>query len=366
MGKGKADRFFILIVAALLFLGIFIFASASLGVLAKNADVFYSIVANQLLLGLAGGLISFIIFSRIPYRLWKKYALPFFVFSLIVTALVFTPNFGFEHGGAKRWIHVASISFQPGELLKLGLIIYVAAWFSWAKEKAGRIRYGVLPFIVLLAVAAAIMLKQPDTGTFIVMSMAAISVYFAAGASWKHLFLICVIGVLGFAMLIAFKPYLKDRLATFFNPTEDPLGTSYQIQQSLIAIGSGELFGRGLGQSVQKFSYLPEPVGDSVFAVIGEELGFVGGLTTVILFLLFAFRGLKIASRAPDAFGSYLAVGLIALITAQSFLNIASLIGIFPLTGIPLAFISHGGTALLFTLAEVGIVVNISSSSRKS
>ncbi len=361
MGKSKVDRIFIFIAAVLVLVGIFIFTSASLGILAKNEQVFLSMVVNQLLIGLSGGFCAFFLFSKIPYRFWKKYALLIFIFSLTVTSLVFVPGIGLAHGGATRWLDFGFLSFQPSELLKFALVIYLAAWFSWFKDKANRSLYSVIPLFILLAVAAGIMLKQPDTGTFMVMVVATLSIYFVSGAKWKHLFIFCLIGIVGLSVLVATRPYLKDRLVTFFDPTRDPRGSSYQIQQSLLAIGSGELFGRGLGQSVQKFSYLPEPVGDSVFAVIGEELGFVGGTITVLLFLIFGLRGLKIANRSPDFFSSYLVVGLTALIVSQSFLNIASLIGIFPLTGVPLAFISHGGTALLFAMAEVGIIVNISS-----
>lgn len=356
----KTDRVFIAIVVALVSLGVLIFASASLGILARSESKFLNIVASQFLLGLFGGLFAFLVFSKIPYRVWKRYALGLFVFSLLLAALVFVPGIGFEHGGARRWIEVGSFSFQPSEFLKFGLIVYLAAWLSWAKDRVGRMRYDLVPLAVLLSLSAAIMLKEPDTGTFIVMATAALATFFVSGAPWKHLFLICVLVILGLAVMVAVKPYLKDRLVTFFHPATDPQGTSYQIRQSLIAIGSGELFGRGLGQSVQKFEFLPEPVGDSVFAVIGEELGFVGGAATVFLFLLFGLRGFKIGSRAPDEFGRNLAVGIISLILAQSFINMASLVGLFPLTGIPLSFVSHGGTALFFALAEVGIVVNIS------
>lgn len=360
MHKSKTDKIFITLLFALLLVGVFVFTSASLGIYAKNATLFYSMLTNQLVLGLLGGLLAFYAFSKIPYRLWKKYAYHIFAFSVIVTALVFVPGIGFEHGGAKRWIHILSVSFQPSEFLKFGLVLFLSAWFSLSKDRATTLRYGLLPFTLALGLCALIMLKQPDTGTFIVMTISAFAIYFVSGAKWKHIAILFVAGLIGLVLLATLRPYIKDRLMTFIDPTRDPLGSAYQIQQSLIAIGSGEIFGRGLGQSVQKFSYLPEPVGDSVFAIIGEELGFVGSVVMVILFLLFGLRGFKIASKAPDSFGTYFAIGIISLIIAQSLINIASLLGIFPLTGVPLVFISHGGTALLFALAEVGIVVNIS------
>lgn len=359
MGRLKTDKVFIFLLAIILLFGFFIFASASLGILVKNQDLFLGIVAKQFLLGLAGGFLALFLFSKLPYRIWKKYALPIFVFSLIVTALVFVPGIGFEHGGAKRWINLASYSFQPSELLKFGLVLYLAAFFSSLKDKNDWVRF-ILP-VIFIFILSAIMLKQPDVGTLIVMCLSAASIYFVSGAKWKNIVVIGVTIVIGLTFLVTVKPYLKDRIDTFIHPDRDPNGSSYQIKQSLIAIGSGELFGRGLGQSVQKFNFLPEPVGDSIFAVIGEELGFIGGVFIVILFLLFCLRGFKIANRSSDLFGKYLTVGIIMLIITQSFLNISSLIGVFPLTGVPLVFISHGGTALLFALMEVGIVVNISS-----
>ena len=361
MNSRKVDKIFLFTATLLVMAGIFVFASASLGIFARDEAKFYGIVVNQLLLGLTCGVIAFLIFSKTPYLILKKFALPIFVFSLILTALVFIPGVGLEHGGATRWINIFSFSFQPSEFLKLGLVVCLAAIFSRNREGSRSFLSGVLPFAALMAIVAVVMLKQPDTGTLIVMSSAAAVIYFAAGAKWKHILFLVLIGALGISALVSARPYLKDRIVTFLNPNTDPWGSSYQIKQSLIAIGSGEIFGRGLGQSVQKFNYLPEPVGDSVFAVIGEEFGFFGGALTVILFLALGLRGLKIASNARDEFGSYLAVGLTTLIISQSFINMASLIGIFPLTGVPLVFISHGGTALLFALAEIGIVANISS-----
>ncbi len=357
--RGKTDKIFIFFLTAIVLMGILVFASASLGIFAKNEALFYSIITNQFLFGLMGGILAFFISSKINYHVWKKYALPIFILAIVTTTLVFVPTIGFESGGAKRWIHVLSFSFQPSEFLKFGLVAYLAAFFSLPKESRPLL-FKTISLFIFLAITAVIMLKQPDTTTFVIMAAAALSIYIASGAKWKHVFAIFAAGLIGFALLVSFRPYVKERLMTFLDSTRDPQGSSYQIQQSLIAIGSGELFGRGLGQSVQKFNFLPEPIGDSIFAIIGEELGFVGGTVIVLLFLLFGLRGLKIASHAKDSFGAYLAVGIITLIIAQSFINIASLIGIFPLAGVPLVFVSHGGTALLFALAEVGIVANIS------
>lgn len=192
------------------------------------------------------------------------------------------------------------------------------------------------------------------------MLTAGIGMYFLTGVKWKYILGIIGIGLVVLVGLVSIKPYLLDRVRTFIDPSRDPSGASYQLQQSLIAIGSGGVFGRGYGQSVQKFSYLPEPQGDSVFAVIGEEFGFLGSVLVIILYVALALRGLRIANRMPDQFGRLLVSGIIIILTAQSFLNIASIIGVFPLTGVPLVFISHGGTSLMITLVGIGIVLNAS------
>ena len=358
------DKIFFSIVIILLVIGIFVFISASFGILAKNETKFYNVIFNQLLLGLLGGIVTMYITSRIPYIFWKKYAFYFFIASLIITALVFVPNLGFKHGGARRWLSLGPISFQPVELLKICFIIYFAGWLSWAKNKIQDLRFGVLPLGILLGLVAIVLFRQPDTKSFILMSLSAIAMIIMAGMRWRYILGMALIAITVLVGLLMFKPYLKDRLMTFVDPNRDPSGSSYQLQQSLIAIGSGGIAGRGYGQSIQKFSYLPEPQGDSIFAVIGEEFGFVGSIIIVLLYIAFALRGLKIAQNAPDQFGKLLVTGLVMILVIQSFLNIASITGLFPLTGVPLVFMSQGGTSLLFALASIGIILNVSRNSK--
>ncbi len=359
--KGKpVDSFFLGLVFVLLTVGVIAFISASLGVLAKNEVKFYGIIFNQLALGLGGGLIAMFIMSRIHYSWLKKYSLHILIATIIAMLLVFVPHLGFAHGGARRWVAFGPISFQPAELLKMGCIIYFAAWLSWAKARVADFRFGILPLIVLLMLSAALLFVQPDTKSFILILVAGTTMLFVSGVPIKYLLSVGIIGAVVLGSLVFFTPYLQARIKTFINPAHDQSGASYQLKQSLIAIGSGGIFGRGLGQSVQKFSYLPEPQGDSIFSVVGEEFGFLGGSIVVILYLMFAFRGFRIATRAADQFGRLLTVGIIMLITFQSFLNIASITGVFPLTGVPLVFMSQGGTSLLFSLAAVGIILNVS------
>lgn len=365
MKKQGIDTLFFGIVVTLLVIGIVIFTSASLGILAKNEVKFYGVIFAQFAFGLCGGLVAMYIGYRIPYKFWRKYSLLIFIISILLTTLVFVPQLGSLHGGARRWINIFGVSFQPVEFLKIGFIMYFAAWLSWVKNRINDLRYSVLPLFILVGIIAVVLLKQPDTKSIILIITTALCMLFVSGVPWKYILGILGVSLLGCIILVAFKPYLMQRVETFINPNQNSRGSSYQLQQSLIAIGSGGLFGRGLGQSIQKFNYLPEPQGDSIFAVLGEELGFIGTCTLICIYLAFALRGYKIAYNAPDSFAKLLVIGFITIVTAQSFMNIASIIGVFPLTGVPLVFISHGGTALLLSLGMMGIVLNISRSERR-
>ena len=358
--RKSVDYIFLVISCVLIFAGALAFFSASLGVLARSQSIFYSTILSQTVLGLIGGLCAMFIFSRISTKILQKYATLILVSSILITALVFVPHLGFAHGGARRWISILGISFQPVEILKVAFIIYLSAWLSWAKKRVESPLYGILPMFVVLGIIAGVLLLQPDTKSLILMVSTGIAMLFLSGTPWKHLLILGGIAITVFIIFAIRTPYLAQRVSTFLNPTNDPSGSSYQLQQSLIAIGSGKWSGRGYGQSIQKFSYLPEPQGDSIFAVIGEEMGFIGSTIIVLLYILFAMRGLWIARRSADSFSGLLASGLVILITLQSFMNIASIIGLFPLTGVPLVFMSQGGTSLLISLAMVGIILGIS------
>ena len=363
--SGKIDRVFMLLTAVLVVAGFFIFSSASLGVLASNEGKFSNVAFNQLFLGIFLGSLACIVFARIDYSMWRKLALPIFILSIILTLLVFAPHIGFGHGGAKRWIDLGFITFQPSELLKIGFVMYLAAWLSKNKDGVKTVGHGLIPFMIMLGMVGTILLLQPDTDTFAVILFAATIMFIVSGARWSHLLLIGMIAVLGLAFIAHERPYIRERIEIFINPSAKSQTSGYQIQQSLIAVGSGGVSGRGFGKSLQKFSYLPEPIGDSIFAVAAEEFGFVGSSLIIILFLLFGFRGLRIASHAGDSFGRLLCIGIVILIMSQMFVNVCGMIGLLPLTGIPLPFISHGGTALLVTLMEAGIIMNISKKHRR-
>ena len=356
----SVDRFFLGLIIALAAIGILSFLSASMGVLAKNPSKFYNILFNQIVLGLGLGTLLMYLASRVNYKFWRKFAFWFFLGSIILTVMVFVPGLGMKHGGALRWVSFGPISFQPVEFLKIGFLIYFAGWLSWVKNKAQNFKFGILPFVILLGIVAVILLKQPDTKNFILIFIAACAMFLLSGIEWRYIFWIGLGAVVLLGILFYTQPYLSNRLKTYIDPSRDPTGSSYQIQQSLIAIGSGGIWGRGYGQSVQKFSFLPEPQGDSIFAVIGEEFGFFGSAILIILYVTFGWRGLRIANTAPDIFSRLLVTGIVILISAQAFLNIASTIAVFPLTGVPLPLVSHGGTSLAMTLGALGIVLNIS------
>ena len=362
----KIDRTLLTIVIILVVMGFFIFSSASLGLLSRSGARFSSVALNHGLFGIVGGSIALFITSSIHYRFWRKYAFYIFVGALLLTLLVFIPGLGMSHGGAKRWILLGGFSFQPAEFLKIAFVIYMATWLSGMHTHVKKFVRGTLPFVGITALVGVVMLLQPDTDTYAIMCAAGVAMFITAGGRLRDVCLMVLAGVVLIAALAFSRPYIMDRITTFFDPTIDPQGSSYQIHQSLIAVGSGGAVGRGFGQSIQKFEYLPEPIGDSVFAVYAEEFGFIGSVVLIMLFTVLGFRGYRIASHAKDLFGMLLVVGFITLILVQAFLNIAAMLALAPLSGLPLPFISHGGTALLATLTAVGIILSVSRYQRRT
>tara|TARA_B100000745_G_scaffold135962_2_gene88845 strand:- start:3021 stop:4121 length:1101 start_codon:yes stop_codon:yes gene_type:complete len=356
----KIDRPLLIIIALLVCVGFFLFSSASLGLLAREGTRFSSVAFSQLVLGIGLGSVSLFIASRIHYRFLKQYSIYFFIFATILTLLVFVPSFGFSAGGATRWLSLGPVSIQPAEVLKIATVLYLATYLANMRSKLGSFQTGLIPFILILFVPAIALLLQPDTSTLVVIVAASSGMFFSAGAKWRDIGILILVAILVLAALVTARPYVLDRITTFMNPAQDQLGSGYQIKQSLIAVGSGKITGRGFGQSVQKFGYLPEPTGDSVFAVAAEEFGFVGSVLILGLFVALVIRALWIAVRAPDYFGGLVVIGLTLLITTQALINIASMLGVIPLTGLPLPFISHGGTAILVMLASMGIILNVS------
>jgi len=366
--KKSHDKVFLGLCITLVVIGFFMFLSAALGILSRDEATFLGLLKSQLLLGLGGGMIALFGASRINYKFWRKYSLYFFIITIILVAMVHIPGLGLSHGGATRWINIGPASFQPAEILKIGFIFYFAAFLAWirAKRKSNKdLTVGFIPLIVGVGAAVGALVSQPDTKTIILLMATALAMIFVAEIPWKWILGVFVIGMIGLSLWAMMQPYILTRIKTFMDPTTDLQGAGYQVEQSLIAIGSGGVLGHGYGQGIQKFRYLPEPHGDSIFAVIGEELGFIGATLIILLLLAFGLRGMRIAYHAPDSFSRLLVTGLVTTIIVQSFLNIASLIGIFPLTGVPLVFISHGGTSLMFSLFAVGVILNVSRFAKK-
>ncbi|MBX4209505.1 putative lipid II flippase FtsW [Candidatus Parcubacteria bacterium] len=364
MRKNRMDTRLLVSIGLLVVAGFLIFLSASLGLLARDSVHFGSIAFKQIFFGLLPGLVGLYAFSRIDYMAWRKASFWIFAFAVILNLVIFIPGLGLHHGGAVRWLLIGSFSFQTSEVLKIAAVMYFAAWLSFAKDKAADFKRGFVPLLVMLFITGVLCLLQPDTDTFLVIAASLVAMFVAAGGRWKHIGSLVVIGMVGIAILAFARPYVMARIQTFFNPDSASQASGYQIKQSLIAIGSGGIAGRGFGQSIQKFNYLPEPVGDSIFAVAAEEFGLIGALALLALYVFFALRTLKVASTAQHQFGTLLCVGIATFIIVQSFTNIGAMVGVLPLSGIPLLFVSQGGTALLFVLAESGILLNISRTAR--
>ncbi|HEY4514386.1 MAG TPA: putative peptidoglycan glycosyltransferase FtsW [Candidatus Paceibacterota bacterium] len=358
--RGHIDKPLLTLICILVFGGFLIFGSAAFGMLAQGAQNISSVIFNHLVLGIGLGIVALIITSRIDYRKWRKLAPFLFALAIVATALVFVPQIGLEHGGGRRWLNLFGLSFQPSEALKIGAILVAAAYFTAIRPHIESARYSLLGLGAILALPVLLLVMQPDLGTLGIVVAGVLAIFLAAGAPWRHIIIVLLIAPTALGVLAINRPYVRDRIVTFFYPSQNQQDQGYQIRQSLIAIGSGGLAGRGFGQGIQKFRYLPEPMGDSIFAVVGEELGFLGSIFIVLLFLLVALRGFWVAARAPDMFGALLAIGISAYIGSQAFINIGAMLGVAPITGIPLPFISQGGSAMLISLASAGILLNIS------
>ncbi len=357
----KPDMPFLVALGVLVIFGLLVLASASAPVSFQRFGESYYFLRHQIMFGLIPGLILFTIFSLIDYRVWKKFAPALLVFSIVLLVLVFIPGVGAEFGTARSWIHIFGISLQPSEIVKLTFLVYLATWLeSRGHQRAGHLHEGLLPFLMILGIIMFLMLMQPDTGSMGVIVAMAMAVYFVGGAAIKHVVAMGGIGIFLLFLLIKLTPYRAARFMIFLHPELDPQGAGYHINQAFLAIGSGGLFGRGFGLSRQKHQYLPEVIGDSIFAILAEELGFLFGVIVVGLFVFLMYRGIQIAMATKDLYGRYLVVGIITWITTQAFVNMGAMAGVLPLTGVTLPFISYGGTSLTVSLWAMGIVTNIS------
>ncbi|HEX8947208.1 MAG TPA: putative peptidoglycan glycosyltransferase FtsW [Candidatus Paceibacterota bacterium] len=360
----SGDRLLLGIVSVLTLGGIAIFSSATLGLLARADASVARAAMTQIIFGLGGGLVAFSFFRLVPIAWLRRNAPWLFAATLALTLAVFIPGFGSHAYGATRWLDLRIITLQPAEFLKVGVVFLVAKLLADRHKQLADYRRGLLPFLATIGVPAVILLLQPNTSAVLLIGATATAMFIAAGAPWRHFFTIVLVGFLALSMVLVVRPYARQRVLTFLDPAADPTGSGYQIQQSLIAIGTGGFVGRGFGESVQKFNYLPEPDGDSVFAVYAEECGFLGALLLIALFFALAARGIVIAGDAHDMFSGLIAFGFSWLLAFQAFVNMAAMLGLMPLTGLPLPFVSHGGTALLVALAEAGVIFNVAAHRR--
>jgi len=360
MGKKGIDKTFLVIICLLVTFGFLVFISASMSyATSDNINIARAILMQSagLIIGLVGAFIVAFYSNTLP--LLKKIAPWLFGAALILTALVFT-KLGVSLNGGRRWLDVFGFSFQPAEFLKPATLIFLAYFYSEKKDRIGEFMYGLLPLLAILGVTVGMLALQPDMDGALTIVILSVAIYFSAGGKWRDIIILIVLGVVASVAVVMWKPYVMDRINVFKNPDKDLQGTGWQVNQSLIAVGSGQLTGRGFGQSLQKFRYLPESSSDAIFSVASEEFGFAGSSAIIILFTLFLLRGLRIATKTFDNFGGLITVGIVILIITQSFLNIGSMIAIMPLSGLPLAFFSKGGTVIVFNLIEVGLIMNVS------
>lgn len=357
----SGDRVFFTLVLVMVLLGLAIYSSASLGLLARESSSISRDILSQAGLGLGLGFLALFIARATPLT-WLKLSAPYiYLGTLIFTALVLVPEIGVHSGGATRWISLGFTTVQPAEFLKIGMVLVLAWWLAPRSRMLADKKVGLIPFIAFISLPSILLLAQPNTSTMLLLVATATVMYFAAGAPWRDFGILFICTIIALGLIIAIRPYALERVKTFINPSANSLTSGYQIQQSLIAVGSGGLAGRGFGQSVEKFNYLPEPDGDSIFAVFAEETGFIGASILLALFIGLAARGIVIAGASRDLFGGLIALGFSFMIILQAFINIGAMLGIIPLTGLPLPFISNGGTALMAILIMCGLILNVAS-----
>ena len=353
----SVDNFFYIFPLFLSLIGLFfIFESSSVRGLNEYSDIFY--FSKLQLMWIFIGSMLMIFFSKFDYHKLYYLAFPLMLTTLVFLILVLIPGLGFTGGGARRWLDFGIINFQPTELAKLSVIIYLSSWFLYKERK----RFS--SFIALLSILVFLIILQPNLGTATIVFSISVIIYFLAGVQIHYLFLLLPISALGFYFLINISPYRFQRLTAFLNPSSDPLGIGYHINQIMISLSNGGFFGRGFGISRQKYLYLPEAHTDSIFAIISEEFGFIGGFLLISAFLVLLYKIYSIATHASDKYGKYLAGGILSYFALQIIINLGGMVNLFPLTGTVLPFISYGGSNLLISFILIGILINISKKSK--
>ncbi len=359
----RPDYILLFSTACLILLGGLVLVSVSLAMSEGKMASPFHYLNHQILYGLLPGAILAFILFKIDLSILKRFALLFLLINIVLLIMVFLPHIGINFRGASRWIRVGPFSFQPSELLKLSFVLYLSSWLASRYEKIKRDNNFLktfLPFLIIIGAIGLFLLLQPDMSTFLIIISTAAIMYFLAETPLWHSILLMVIIAIGSIILIMVAPYRFNRVRVLFNPELDPMGIGYQVKQASIAIGSGGVFGSGLGLSQRRFGFVPHSISDSTFAIFAKETGFFGSMILIFLYMIFFWRGIKISRESLDKFSRFCAFGITIWIILQSFVNIGSMAGIMPLMGVPLPFISYGGSALISELAGVGILLNIS------
>ena len=357
----KRERTFLLIGVILLsiFGLIMIYSASSVWAEYKFNDPYKYLKSQGLFLIVS--YLSLLIISKIPYQEYKKRANIIFIICTVLLALVLIPGIGTVRNGSRSWFGIGGFGIQPSEFAKIGLIIYVSKYLANNNKLIKDIKKGVLPILLVIGTFFLLIMLEPDFGTGIVIVMTIIVLLFVSGVKMNFFIKLGVLGLLGVVVLVIIAPYRMERIISFINPWSDPLGSGFQIIQSLYAIGPGGLLGLGFGNSVQKHFYLPEPQTDFIFSIISEEFGFLGVIIVATLFITIIYSGFKIAMNCEDKFGKYLAFGITFGLAFQTMLNLMVVVGLIPVTGVTLPFLSYGGSSLLISLTSMGILLNISN-----
>lgn len=339
------------LVILLTLVGILIVFEASVAeAYAKFGDKYFFIKQQVKWLGL--GFAALLVNSLIPTIVWKKLGPLIFVGGVLALIAVLIPGLGVEVKGATRWLELGGFRFQPVEIMKFGIVSYFASWLSQHQRLS--------PFLTFTLIPTVLVMMQPDLGSTLVLLSICFGMYVAAGGNLKSIILLGTIGIVGVSLLIASSPYRRDRIKTYLDPSSDPLGAGYQMRQITIALGNGGVFGKGIGQSRQKYQYIPEVSTDSIFAIVAEETGFVGSTALIVLFAVFIHSCFRIVRTIPEGYEHLLATGIALWISAHILINLAAVVALVPLTGIPLPFISRGGTSLVTLMSSVGILISLS------
>lgn len=363
--RAPVDATLMTVLTLLLMCGLLTLFSATYYKAVDHGDALLEV--KRQLIGVGLGAVLLLVTSRIPYTFWRdpRVVVTGLVASCVLLVLVIIPGIGVYLNGSRRWLNIAGMSFQPSEVAKIASVLYLASTLSYRTGQVEKLFRGIVPLFIVPGVLFLLILEQPNLSTAGSIVIVAVLMMLLAGAKWGHLTLMGAVGLCVGAVYAWIEPYRRERLLSFRDPFAQMSDEGYQLAQSLIAIGSGGLFGRGLGQGRQKFSFLPYPESDFIFAIVGEDFGLFGCIVVILLFLAFAFAGMRIAVSCPDRYGCLLAAGLTAMIVVQAALNIAVVIGVMPTTGLPLPFFSAGGTSISLLMASAGIILSVSRSAKR-